>query len=283
MKLYERDEIHHPAKESFHPIAGLHQFKPLIPESRQFTDDWTAIPLPDVQKPQLPRISLIRPEFSSPHGGCIAGYGFVVRLNNLSIMLTALHVLDPIIKTNNVDCSIKNINHTGDELPALMLKVNLYDVLETRWVLHLVATCHSMLSLRHARIDVPEPDASADIAAFEVNDKPVLNPLNLAKNLPQKGDAVWLHVKKEDCGNLISAVVVECTEQTLIFRFAEINGTEPKYTSGAPLVDRSGKVVGINIGAGRYAGQRFGHANHVANIRRHLESTNSISFRSSAY
>ena len=46
---------------------------------------------------------------------------------------------------------------------------------------------------------------------------------------------------------------------------------------GLTLLDKNGEVVGINVGAGRFKGERFGHANHVENIRRHLSTCKDIS------
>jgi hypothetical protein len=71
----------------------------------------------------------------------------------------------------------------------------------------------------------------------------------------------------------IEAVVVEATSRTLIARFVNPDETAP-YSSGAPLLDAEGAVVGINVGAGRFGGQRFGHANHVGSVRRHLCAAN---------
>jgi S1-C subfamily serine protease len=44
----------------------------------------------------------------------------------------------------------------------------------------------------------------------------------------------------------------------------------PKYSSGAPILDEDGCVVGINTGLGRFEGREFGHANPVSSIRAHL-------------
>jgi S1-C subfamily serine protease len=44
----------------------------------------------------------------------------------------------------------------------------------------------------------------------------------------------------------------------------------PKQTSGAPILDRTGAVVGINTGPGHFAGHEFG-PNSLSSIRAQLE------------
>jgi hypothetical protein len=57
-----------------------------------------------------------------------------------------------------------------------------------------------------------------------------------------------------------------------VFKY-EDPAEKPKYLSGSPLVNRMGEVVGIIVGHGDLNGRKFGHGNHVDNIRRHLKSS----------
>jgi hypothetical protein len=63
---------------------------------------------------------------------------------------------------------------------------------------------------------------------------------------------------------------VEKTQRSFVFRYEEAKEI-PKYTSGAPILDRRGDVVGINTGIGRISGREFGHANPLSSILAHLE------------
>jgi hypothetical protein len=49
---------------------------------------------------------------------------------------------------------------------------------------------------------------------------------------------------------------VEKTSRTFIFRYTE-SKEMAKYSSGAPILDESGCVVGINTGLGWYEGHEF--------------------------
>jgi hypothetical protein len=77
--------------------------------------------------------------------------------------------------------------------------------------------------------------------------------------------------EKKKGKSLFKAVVVEATDRSMVFKF-ENPEEELKYTSGSPYVNKDGEVVGISVGGGVFKGQKLGHANHVGNIRRHLEN-----------
>ena len=82
----------------------------------------------------------------------------------------------------------------------------------------------------------------------------------------------------------MKAVVVERTETTLIFRF-EDPSIEAPYSSGAPVLDRAGDVVGINVGGGWLDGERLGHANsrrqHSASPEPRSRANLAVSWKSS--
>jgi len=154
-------------------------------------------------------------------------------------------------------------------------KVVAYDVFADKWMLSKVGTAGPMLSLPESRVGEEEPYSDRDIAAFSAGGGMFVAG-NLAMKAPRVGDPIWLGVNRglAATGRTMEAVVVECTERTLIFRF--VCEEVPLFTSGAPLLDRDGGVVGINVGGGSFGGRRFGHANHVMNIHRHLKTANYV-------
>jgi hypothetical protein len=128
-----------------------------------------------------------------------------------------------------------------------------------------------MLVLSKARIGTVEPYCQNDMAAFRVVPPSSLQPARLATAPPEVGEPVWLAVnpgrdaKERTC----EAVTVEITDKTFIFRFAP-TAKFPPYTSGAPLLNHKGEVVGLNVSAGIVDQHKFGHGVHAANMRSHL-------------
>jgi hypothetical protein len=212
---------------------------------------------------------LVRPEFRSGRESAFAGYGFITRFGPYTLLLTALHVMDELIKNKRIDTTKRNQNYTGEELPRHVTSVRLYDVLQDRWMLHELGDAGPMLVLSNARTADDEPFAFRDIAAFRVKPQQGLSPLPLASEDPQPGDAVWLAAAMPDRSRTRRAVCVENSSRGFIFRYEE-SKEMPKHSSGAPILDFNGEVVGINTGLGRIGRYEIGHANPLGSIRAHL-------------
>lgn len=188
------------------------------------------------------------------------------------MLLTAFHVMDEFVKSQGLDCSPGNRLSVPD-VSRLITRVNVYDVFSRNWMTACMGSAGPMINLNDARIGDEEPYSHRDIAAFHADRLPVSSALRLATAKPNVGETVWLVASS---GSTVQpkhyrAVAVESTESTLIFRYADLVGA--RHTSGAPIVNRRGEVVGINCGAGAIQGHKFGHANPVTSIRRHLAET----------
>jgi hypothetical protein len=234
---------------------------------------WLAIAEVAAAPPYFPSRFVVRPEFRSGSDSFFGAYGFVVSAGpgRPPLMLTALHVMDELIKDRGIRCGIEDETYTGQELPALVDQIHLYDVCEANWMLAELGSAESMLHLPEARIGEEEPYAQRDIAAFRLPIGAGFSPAPLAADPPAVGEPVWLMTSPPRSGKreAIKAVVVEQTERTLIFRYSAAAGPPPSC-SGSPLLNRRGEVVGIKTGAGFLDGHALGHANHVTSIRRHL-------------
>ena len=138
-------------------------------------------------------------------------------------------------------------------------------------MLHELGDAGAMLLLPNARTADEEPFAWRDIAAFRVKPQDGLTAVPLAEEEPEPGDPVWLAAAMPDRSRTRRAVCVEKTPRSFIFRYEEAKEL-PQHSSGAPILDAHGAVVGINTGLGRFAGREFGHANPLSSIRAHLQS-----------
>jgi hypothetical protein len=177
--------------------------------------------------------------------------------------------MDELMKRKGIDTTSRNANYSGEEPTAYVSSVRLYDVLKEQWPLFELGNAGSMLVLPHARTADEEPVAFRDIAAFRVAPTCLVNVGLLAERDPEPGEPVWLAAAMPDRSRTRRAVCVERTSRSLIFRYTE-SKEMAKHSSGAPILDESGCVVGINTGLGRYEGYEFGHANPVSSIRTHL-------------
>jgi len=273
-KVMQGELKHPPPDNRLASDAGgeAHRFRCYEGTPTGEAEPWFHVPHAMLAAPNIADGFVVRPEFCSGFESTFAGYGFVVKAPGFEtpLLLTALHVMDEMIKKKGIDMSGGNGAYTGRELPAVLTGVNLYNVYAANWMIASLGEAGPMLVLPEANLDAPEPLSDGDIAAFRVANPQGLAPAELAPGPPRVGQPIWLAACKGNGATqrAIKAVVVKQDERSLVFRYAE--NKLPPFTSGAPLIDAQGRVVGINVGGGDYREQRFGHANHVANIRRHL-------------
>lgn len=267
--------IRHPPSQHrmAHASTARHAFRLCEGQPAGHYLPWLEVPFAAAASPAIPQGFVVRPEFRSKNESCFGPYAFALRLKpgGPSLVLTALHVMDEFARSNGIDCSFANPAYSGRELPRLLTRAVFYDVFAPQWPLAELGTAGQMLVLPDARLGEEEPRAQRDLAAFLADPGAKLSPGRLAERPPPVGQSIWLAVpaKRGSPARTVAGVVVEQTDQTLIFRYAP--GLDiPRGTSGAPLVDRAGHVVGINIGGGFVDGRGLGHACHVGSIRRLL-------------
>jgi hypothetical protein len=276
--LLQKGEIKHPVEESLGAAVGTQDHEFTIHEGKpgHLYEPWLQVPHPNIPDPKIPHPFVVRPIFCSGADAAMAGYAFVVNFadGHPPVLLTGLHVMDEMIKKKGIDCTAENKDYTGIELPAVITEVNIYDVFADNWMKSPLGSAGIMMVLPNARIDDEEPYSDKDIAAFWIKAPGDLQPASLAQQAPSVGDPIWLVARpNEGAGkNLFKAVVVEITDRSMVFKY-ELPGEEPKYSSGAPMVNKDGEVVGIIVGGGEFKEQSLGHANHVGNIRKHLSES----------
>jgi len=151
------------------------------------------------------------------------------------------------------------------EMPDLVRHVRCAGIQDRR-----VVQGQHALALSGARpFDAGGPDVAAFFLAG-VHRGPVLE---LAPAAPRPGDLVWLVaqvVEGAPRGRLVHhGTVVALEGDWLTYRLDDA-GLQLRGTSGAPVVDRSGRVVGLNVAGGAKAGKVHGVAQSAASVRRTL-------------
>jgi hypothetical protein len=273
-QAFQRGTVKHPMPggHAAHLSTTVHRFRVFEGAPGHQYLPWLAVSQPKAIAPVVPDRFVVRPQFCCGLDSYFGSYAFVVESEGgLPLVLTALHVMDELIKSKRIDCTSGNASYTGQELPRLVKEVKLYDVFAPQWPLAELGSASSMLSLPDARVGDEEPYSQRDIAAFHADPTANVSPARLAEKPPQVGEPLWLafNAGKGAKSRTAQAVVVERTERTLVFRYATA-AVATHHSSGAPLLNSDGEVVGINVGGGFLNGQHLGHANHVMSIRRHL-------------
>ncbi len=271
--LLQQGQIKHPPPEAREAPHGPHLFRAFEGTPREKVQHWLTVPDTSASAPPVPDRFVVRPEFRSGRESFFGSYAFIVVAEDGGdpLVLTALHILDELARFRGIDCSDANAAYTGSELPAQVTSVQLYDPFARNWMLAELGTARGMLLMPDARIGAVEPYSQRDIAAFRVAPSAPFLPLPLARSNPIVGEPIWLAVNHGPStrDRTTEAVIVEITDKTFVFRFT-LPAELPRYTSGAPLLNRLGEVVGINAGMGTLDKHKVGHGVQVASIRRHL-------------
>jgi hypothetical protein len=116
-------------------------------------------------------------------------------------------------------------------------------------------------------------DRSRDLAAFVVRRNPIIPMLKLAEKIPEPGQPVWLFAKAandpEPDNYFYYATVVEAGETGIVYKFSNPK-IDLRATSGAPVLNKQGEVVAINVASEIEVSTLFGIGNPVTGFRKHL-------------
>jgi hypothetical protein len=124
-------------------------------------------------------------------------------------------------------------------------------------------------------------DARNDIAAFAVKDTSHLTALLPARELPKKGERIFLLTKSLEDGSLhlMAAEVTATSPQALKYRFLD-SQADVQMINGAPILSSQGQLVGMHVAVSQTKlGTLYGLASPVTAICAALEEYETIHAR----
>lgn len=200
--------------------------------------------------PTPPENVVFKPTFLTGYTSLSAGTGFVLRLNDDYVIVTAHHLFGPA---------------AGLERDLTPLQAKVYAVALAASSMNrpsIVLTSSDMLLIESAKA-FDQTDAGHDVAAFRLTG--YKGPfLTVSSVVPKEGDRVYLlgRPRGEQKLRLISAAIIRVSANAIEYFYDE-TGVNFAGTSGAPIINELGEVVGMNLGGGNLKGKAFGFGNPV--------------------
>ena len=212
------------------------------------------------REPVLEENTILRPTFYMRNTDFCAGTAFAVEMRDEkeSLILTALHLFGP---DGGLDEQIPS-----SELTNNIQKVEFTDVYTGDGC----GECTQVLRIPGAEVG---SGVNKDIAAFIYGDNINVPKLRIANKLPKRGEIVWLAasvITAPEDKMLHKAKVRSASNSMLIFVY-EDEGINIRATSGAPILNSKGEVVGINVAAMDGGNKVIGAANPCTSIKKMLQ------------
>jgi hypothetical protein len=192
-----------------------------------------------------------KPTFMTGYDSFSGGTAFVASnpAGDGQMLVTALHLFGPA-------CGLEK-QLTPEEVCKVFHAVTGIGMADYK---SFVTSCTPLL-LKTA--NVSEDDGCAgDLAIYRLPAGAVAKPLVFSKTPPKVGDKVYVIGRQRGGEKLerLMAEVVDSDSENLVYKFAR-KGLETAGTSGAPVVNDKGEVVGMNTGGGQEDDVQFGYAN----------------------
>lgn len=207
--------------------------------------------------------SLCRPEFNTRAGKYRAGTAFVLdypTANAKALLVTAQHLFGP-------DGGMPR-TLSWQDMPTQVSSAECSTLARNSRSIKAGAA----LAIRDAQ-SFSQQGNNRDIAAFVLKDTPSYA-MKLSRSSPKTGDTVYLvaQLLGDSRSGLLHKATVTGNQAGLLEFSYEGGGISLRATSGAPVINASGEVVGINVGGRGTLGNMTGLAVNLNQITLSLSS-----------
>jgi hypothetical protein len=211
---------------------------------------------------RVPENALLKPTFLRINGSWSGGSAFLARIADRgdALLITCHHLFGP---ATGLEQQMSSDDIARDVAGAVGLSMN-----DRRTIV----VAPTYLKIANAR-PFDKTGAEADLAAFIVRDSEKLPSFSFAEHMPQKGETVFVYARprNSDEAKLLPATVQEVEDKWLAYAYAD-KTLDMRGTSGAPVLDTEGRVVGMNLGGGEQNGQLVGIANPASAMRAAIQA-----------
>jgi len=213
------------------------------------------------EEPKVPQNVLLKPTFLLANESWSGGTAFLVRVIDKpeTMMVTCHHLFGP--------ATGRSQQMSPEEIARGLCGAVGLSMQDRRTIV----VSQTYLKVINARA-TDKMGAEKDVALFVVQaDK--LSTLHFSDRVPNVGDTVYLfaRLRSETEPKLFRATIAEASDNWLMYTFAD-TGIDLHGTSGAPVLDEKGDVVGMNVGGGEQNGHVNGIANPTKSIRAAISS-----------